>query len=126
MEEFKNIFGKPQFFPKGIEEYYSYSTKELTELLKKHNNGYVKSRICTELGRRKELIPIFEELENMENQKMEALFGLSVAQILGLIIIDNGNRNDIEYLISKINRWKIKHQKEDFIYFLESNDIFIL
>ncbi|MDO4729564.1 MAG: hypothetical protein Q4B43_11255 [Bacteroidota bacterium] len=82
-------------------------------MLKKHKyNGYVKYRICAELGHRKELAPIFEELEDIENQKTESLFGLSVAQILGLILIDNGNKNDIQHLISKINKWRLSVKRK--------------
>lgn len=127
MQEIKNIFGKPLFFPKGIAEYYSFSTEKLINLLGKYkNNGYVKSRICTELGYRKVFQPIFEELEMVENQYIEAFLGLSVAQVLGLIIVDNGNKSEIKKLISEINRWEVTYQKEDFISFLEKNEIFIL
>lgn len=88
------------------------------------NNAYIKVRICNELANRKFFIPIFEELVKAENQKIEALFGLSVAQMLGFFIVDNGDKTIIQKLISEVEKWE-KYQKEDFIYLLEKNGIYI-
>lgn len=124
MENYKNIFGVSRFFSR-IEEYHSISTSELINLLNIYqNNAYIKVRICNELANRNFFVPIFEELAKAENQKIEALFGLSVAQMLGFFIVDNGDKTIIQKLISEVEKWE-KHQKEDFIYLLEKNGIYI-
>ncbi len=122
-----NYFGRPLFFPEKIEEYSSFSTEKLKELLSLYkNNGYLKSRILVALGHRNELDSIFDELVDVENQKKEALFGLSIAQIAGLIIVDHANEVQIHRLIEEIKKWTVAYQLDDFLYLLKKHKITII
>ena len=127
METISNYFGRPLFFPEKIEDYSNFSIEKLKELLSFYkNNGYQKSRTLVELGHRNELDTVFDELVNIENQEKEALFGLSIAQIAGLIIVDHANEKQINKLIEEIKKWTVEYQLEDFLYFLEKNKITIM
>ena len=66
---------------------------------------------------------IFDELVDVENQKKEALFGLSIAQIAGLIIVDHANEVQIHRLIEEIKKWTVAYQLDDFLYLLKKHKI---
>ena len=66
---------------------------------------------------------IFDELVDIENQKKEALFGLSIAQIAGLIIVDHANEVQIHRLIEEIKKWTVAYQLDDFLYLLKKHKI---
>lgn len=65
----------------------------------------------------------FEELIKDENQELNALFGFTVSQIIGLIIIDYGNMSEIKEMRELINQWTNKQQIEDFTNYLKDGGI---
>jgi len=84
-----NTLGQKRFFPDGIKDYRGFTVDKLKDLLiQNKSNGYIKSRILIELGWRKELNTVFDELMSLDNQKLNSLFNLSVAQIAGFIDIN--------------------------------------
>lgn len=65
----------------------------------------------------------FGELIKDENQELNALFGFTVSQIIGPIIIDYGNMSEIKEMRELINQWTNKRQIEDFINYLKDGGI---
>lgn len=123
MEDNKNIFSQIRFFKDGIPEYRNYSIEQLEQLLTDTSSGYIKARSLVELAYRRKLAYLYDELPKIENQKLNALFNLSVAQIAALAILDYGNKQDIIQLKNIIKNWTIKYQEEDFIDYLKRHNI---
>lgn len=123
MEENKNIFNQIRFFKDGISEYRNYSIEELEQLLADNSSGYIKARCLVELAYRKKLDYLYDELPKIENQKLNALFNLSVAQIAALAILDYGSKQDIIKMKNSIKNWTVKYQEEDFVDYLKRHNI---
>lgn len=123
MEENKNIFNQIRFFKDGIPEYRNYSIEQLEQLLTCNSSGYIKARCLVELAYRKKLDYLYNKLPKIENQKLNALFNLSVAQIAALAILDYGSKQDIIKMKNSIKNWTVKYQEEDFVDYLKRHNI---
>lgn len=117
-----NIFNKERIVKRGISEYSKKSNNELEELLS-NKSGYIRSRVLIEFASRGILKYAFEELTKDENQELNALFGVTVSQIIGLIIIDYGNMSEIKEMRELINEWADKQQIEDFVNYVKGGGI---
>ncbi len=115
------------FFAGGIESYNKFSCQELLDMLNQQENLAKKVPFIITLSAKcnsetRVINILLEQASNQENQNTIAMWGITVAMVAAMALIDIGTLADKVQLKQETDKWSAD-QRDDFLYYLKKEGV---